>query len=168
QEHQPRPAQPRGTPGVGRCQFAGTGKSSDPAATERNCMSANTPVREMLAVEGGEPVRDTLLPYGRQAIDEDDIQAVVETLRSDWLTTGPKVDEFEEAFAAWVGAKHAISFSSGTAALHGAAFAAGLGPGDEAITSPLTFAATANCVLYQGATPVFADVSPDTLTLDPE
>jgi len=131
-------------------------------------MSANTPVREMLAVEGGEPVRDTLLPYGRQAIDEDDIQAVVETLRSDWLTTGPKVDEFEEAFAAWVGAKHAISFSSGTAALHGAAFAAGLGPGDEAITSPLTFAATANCVLYQGATPVFADVSPDTLTLDPE
>ncbi len=131
-------------------------------------MSANTPVREMLAVEGGEPVRDTLLPYGRQAIDEEDIQAVVETLRSDWLTTGPKVDEFEEAFAAWVGAKHAISFSSGTAALHGAAFAAGLGPGDEAITSPLTFAATANCVLYQGATPVFADVSPDTLTLDPE
>jgi perosamine synthetase len=131
-------------------------------------MSANTPVRELLAVEGGPPVRETLLPYGRQAIDEDDIQAVVKTLRSDWLTTGPKVDEFEEAFAAWVGAKHAISFSSGTAALHGAAFAAGLGPGDEAITSPLTFAATANCVLYQGATPVFADVSPDTLTLDPE
>ena len=131
-------------------------------------MSANTPVREMLAVEGGEPVRDTLLPYGRQAIDDDDVQAVVETLRSDWLTTGPKVEEFEEAFAAWVGAKHAISFSSGTAALHGAAFAAGLGRGDEAITSPLTFAATANCVLYQGATPVFADVSPDILTLDPE
>ncbi len=126
-------------------------------------MSANTPVREMLAVEGGEPVRDTLLPYGRQAIDDDDIQAVVETLRSDWLTTGPKVEEFEEAFAARAGAKHAVSFSSGTAALHGAAFAAGLGPGDEAITSPLTFAATANCVLYQGATPVFADVSPGDL-----
>ena len=131
-------------------------------------MSANTPVREMLAVEGGEPVRETLLPYGCQAIDEDDVQAVVETLRSEWLTTGPKVDEFEEAFAARVGAKHAISFSSGTAALHGAAFAAGLGPGDEAITSPLTFAATANCVLYQRATPVFEDLSPDTLTLDPE
>src|SRR6266536_240520 len=124
--------------------------------------------RGVLAIDGGVPVRRTLLPYGRQSIDEDDVQAVVETLRSDWLTTGPKVEEFEEAFAAWVGAKHAISFSSGTAALHGAAFAAGLGRGDEAITSPLTFAATANCVLYQGATPVFADVSPDILTLDPE
>src|SRR5204862_7290157 len=132
-------------------------KSNDPAATERNCMSATTPVREMLAVEGGEPVRDTLLPYGRQAIDDDDVQAVVETLRSDWLTTGPKVEEFEEAFAAWVGARHAVSFSSGTAALHGAAFAAGIGGGDEAITTPLTFAATANSILYQNGLPVFAD-----------
>jgi len=112
-------------------------------------------------------VREKLLPYGRQSLDEDDIQAVVETLRSDWLTTGPKVGEFEEAFADWVGARHAVSFSSGTAALHGAAFAAGLGPGYEAITTPLTFCATANCVLYQGATPVFADVSHDTLNLDP-
>src|SRR5712691_10661720 len=126
-------------------------------------MIATAATREALALHGGKPVRPTLLPYGRQAIDEDDIQAVVKTLRSDWLTTGPKVDEFEEAFAAWVGAKHAISFSSGTAALHGAAFAAGLRPGDEAITTPMTFAATANCVLYQGATPVFADVSADTL-----
>src|SRR5580698_1515484 len=123
---------------------------------------------EVLAIHGGSPVRETLLPYGRQSIDESDIQAVVETLRSDWLTTGPKVAEFEEAIAARVGAKYAVSFSSGTAALHGAAFAAGLKPGDEAITSPLTFAATANCVLYQGATPVFADVSPDTLNLDPD
>ena len=123
---------------------------------------------EVLAVHGGPPVRKTLLPYGRQSIDESDIQAVVETLRSDWLTTGPKVAEFEEAMAAWVGAKYAVSFSSGTAALHAAAFAAGLQPGDEAITSPLTFAATANCVLYQGATPVFADVVEDTLNLDPE
>ena len=113
-------------------------------------------------------MRKTLLPYGRQSIGEDDIQAVVDVLRSDWLTTGPKVAEFEESFAAWVGAKHAVSFSSGTAALHGAAFAAGLKPGDEAITTPMTFAATANCVLYQGATPVFADVSTDTLNLDPE
>src|SRR6266516_4528115 len=160
-------AQPGGTPGVDRCQFAGTGKSSDAAATERNRMSANTTVGEMLAVNGGQPVRETLLPYGRQAIDDDDIQAVVETLRSDWLTTGPKVEEFEEAFAARAGAKHAVSFSSGTAALHGAAFAAGLGAGDEAITCPLTFAATANCVLYQGATPLFADVRADTLTIDP-
>jgi perosamine synthetase len=123
---------------------------------------------EPLAIDGGTPVRKTLLPYGKQCIGEDDIQAVVDVLRSDWLTTGPKVEEFEEAFAARVGAKHAVSFSSGTAALHGAAFAAGLKPGDEAITTPMTFAATANCVLYQGATPVFADVSTDTLNLDPQ
>jgi perosamine synthetase len=113
-------------------------------------------------------VRSSLLPYGRQSVDEADIQAVAEVLRSDWLTTGPKVGEFEEAFAARVGAASAVSFTSGTAALHGAAFAAGLKAGDEAITTPLTFAATANCVLYQGATPVFADVSSDTLNLDPE
>src|SRR5215467_11331809 len=124
--------------------------------------------REQLAVDGGTPVRKTLLPYGRQSIDEADIQAVVETLKSDWLTTGPKVAEFEQAFADWVGAKHAVSFSSGTAALHGAAFAAGLGPGTEAITTPMTFCATANCVVYQGATPVFADVCTDTLNIDPE
>src|ERR1700686_1923269 len=131
-------------------------------------MHTTSSKQEMLAIDGGIPIRKTLLPYGRQSIGEDDIQAVVDVLRSDWLTTGPKVAEFEEAFAAWVGAKHAVSFSSGTAALHGAAFAAGLKPGDEAITTPLTFAATANCVLYQGATPVFADVSADTLNLDPE
>ena len=131
-------------------------------------MTVASASREELAIHGGSPVRKTLLPYGRQSIDESDIQAVVETLRSDWLTTGPKVVEFEEAVAAWVGAKRAISFSSGTAALHAAAFAAGLHPGDEAITSPLTFAATANCVLYQGATPVFADVVPDTLNVDPQ
>ena len=120
-----------------------------------------------LAIHGGPPVRKTLLPYGRQSITEDDIRAVVETLRSDWLTTGPRVQEFEEAIAARVGAKYGISYTSGTAALHAAAFAAGLKPGDEAITSPMTFAATANCVLYQGATPVFADVCKDTLNLDP-
>ncbi|MGA8540466.1 MAG: UDP-4-amino-4,6-dideoxy-N-acetyl-beta-L-altrosamine transaminase [Terriglobales bacterium] len=123
---------------------------------------------ELLAIHGGTPVRKKLLPYGRQSLDDDDIQAVVEVLKSDWLTTGPKVGEFEEQFAAWVGARHAVSFSSGTAALHGAVFAAGLGPGDEAVTSPLTFCATANCILYQGGTPVFADVSPDTMNLDPD
>jgi perosamine synthetase len=123
---------------------------------------------EPLACEGGRPVRSTLLPYGRQSIEDDDIQAVVDVLRSDWLTTGPKVGEFEDAFAARVSAKYAISFSSGTAALHGAAFAAGLEAGDEGITSPMTFAATANCMLYQGARPVFADVCEDTLNLDPE
>jgi perosamine synthetase len=122
---------------------------------------------ETLAIHGGTPVRERLLPYGRQSLSEEDIQAVAEVLRSDWLTTGPKVGEFEERFSAWVGAKYGVSFSSGTAALHAAAFAAGLGPGDEAITTPMTFCATANCVLYQGAKPVFADVSADTLNLDP-
>jgi perosamine synthetase len=123
---------------------------------------------QTLAIDGGSPVRTSFLPYGRQSVDETDIEAVVEVLRSDWLTTGPKVAEFEEAFAARVGAAHAVSFSSGTAALHAAAFAAALKPGDEAVVPPMTFAATANCVLYQGATPVFADVSADTLDLDPE
>src|ERR1700685_1525412 len=126
-----------------------------------------TSSKELLAVDGGTPVRSTLLPYGRQSIEEDDIQSVVDVLRSDWLTTGPKVGEFEEAFAARVGAKYAVSFSSGTAALHGAAFAAGLAPGDEVITTPMTFCATANCILYPGALPVFADVSADTLNIDP-
>jgi perosamine synthetase len=131
-------------------------------------MSATTVSPQTLAIHGGSPVRASLLPYGRQSVDEADIAAVVEVLRSDWLTTGPKVAEFEQAFAARVGAAHAVSFTSGTAALHAAAFAAGLKAGDEAITTPMTFAATANCVLYQGAAPVFADVSADTLNLDPE
>ncbi len=131
-------------------------------------MSVTSISSQTLALHGGSPVRDSLLPYGRQWLDDSDIQAVVDVLRSDWLTTGPKVGEFEEAFATRVQAKYAVSFSSGTAALHGAAFAAGLKAGDEAITTPMTFAATANCVLYQGATPVFADVRPDTLNIDPE
>jgi perosamine synthetase len=131
-------------------------------------MSSTAISSQTLAIHGGTPVRASLLPYGRQSVEESDIQAVVDVLRSDWLTTGPKVAEFEEAFAARVGAAHAVSFSSGTAALHAAAFAAGLKSGDEAITTPLTFAATANCVLYQGATPVFADVCADTLNLDAE
>jgi perosamine synthetase len=131
-------------------------------------MSATSVTPQTLAIHGGPPVRDTLLPYGRQSIDDADIQAVVDVLRSDWLTTGPKVAEFEEAFASRVGAAHAVSFSSGTASLHAATFAAGLTGGDEAITTPMTFAATANCVLYQGATPIFADVCADTLNLDPE
>ena len=120
-----------------------------------------------LAIHGGKPVRELPLPYGRQTITDEDIAEVVNVLRSSWLTTGPKVDEFEQAFARQVGASHAVSFNSGTAALHGAVFAAGLGLGDEAITSPLTFAASANCLLYQSATPVFADVNAKTLTLDP-
>lgn len=138
------------------------------APQPKEFMAVISASRETLAIEGGSPVRDTFLPYGRQSISENDIEAVIAILRSDWLTTGPKVAEFEERFAAYVGSKHAVSFSSGTSGLHAAAFAAGLGPGDEAVTSPLTFVATSNCVLYQGATPVFADVSQDTLNLDPE
>ncbi len=107
------------------------------------------------------------LPYARHAIEEADIEAVCRVLRSPWLTCGPEVRAFEEDFAERVGARYAISFSSGTAALHGAIFAVGIGPGDEVITTPLTFCATANAPLYQGARVVFADVELDTLTLDP-
>jgi UDP-4-amino-4,6-dideoxy-N-acetyl-beta-L-altrosamine transaminase len=113
-------------------------------------------------------VRQAWLPYGHHTVEEEDINAVVSVLRSGWITTGPKVAEFEETFATYVGARHAVSFSSGTAALHGAAVAAELGPGDEAITTPLTFCATANCLLYTGASHVFADVRPDTLNINPE
>jgi UDP-4-amino-4,6-dideoxy-N-acetyl-beta-L-altrosamine transaminase len=98
------------------------------------------------------------IPYGRQSIDEEDVRAVVEVLRGERLTQGPAVSEFERALAEAVGAPYAVAFSSGTAALHGAAFAAGLGPGDEVVTSAITFAASANCAAYVGATPVFADI----------
>jgi UDP-4-amino-4,6-dideoxy-N-acetyl-beta-L-altrosamine transaminase len=108
------------------------------------------------------------IPYGRQWIDEDDIQAVVETLRSDYLTTGPKVEEFEQCVADYLGAKYAVAVSNGTAALHVACLAAGIGEGDEVITSPITFVASANCALYCGAIPVFADINPDTYNIDPE
>lgn len=128
---------------------------------------AKKSIEGMLAINGGRPVRSTLLPYGHQMIDDEDIAAVVQVLKSDWITTGPKVAEFEGAFAALVGSKYAVSLSSGTAALHAAAYAAGLESGDEVITTPMTFCATANCALYRGATPVFADVSADTLNIDP-
>jgi perosamine synthetase len=121
-----------------------------------------------LALDGGNPVRKTVLPYGRQWLDDADIEAVVEVLRSDWLTTGPKVAEFETAFAAFTGAKEAVAVSNGTAALHAAVFALDIGPGDEVIVTTMTFAASANCVLYQGARPVFADVDPDTLLINPD
>lgn len=120
-----------------------------------------------LAIDGARPVRSKMLPYGRQTLDEEDIQSVIHVLRSDWLTTGPNVDAFEKAFAKQTGAKYAVAVSNGTAALHGAVFATGIGPGDEVIVPPMTFAASANCVLYQGGTVVFADIRPDTLALDP-
>jgi UDP-4-amino-4,6-dideoxy-N-acetyl-beta-L-altrosamine transaminase len=120
-----------------------------------------------LALFGGRPVRERMLPYGRPLVDEADIQAVVEILRGDWLTHGPTVARFEQAFAEVVGARFAVALSSGTAALHAAVHAAGIKPGDEVITSPLTFLASANAILYCGGSPVFADVDPATLTLDP-
>lgn len=125
-------------------------------------------MKTKLAVDGGIPVRQTMLPYGRQWIDEDDITAVTAVLRSDWLTTGPNVHEFETAFAGFVGAREAVAVSNGTAALHAAMHALGIGPGDEVIVPVMTFAASANCVVYQGGTPVFADVQADTLLIDPD
>ena len=122
---------------------------------------------EPLAIDGGRPARATPLPYGRHALEEEDVQAVVAALRSGWLTTGPQVPAFEGAVARQVGAAHAVAVSSGTAALHAAAFAAGAGPGDEVIVPAITFAASANAALYLGATPIFADVRADTLNVDP-
>lgn len=107
-----------------------------------------------------------MIPYGRQTIEDDDVAAVVEALRSDWLTQGPKVAEFEKALADYCGARHAVAYANGTAALQGAYFAAGLKAGDEVVTSPITFAATATAAVWQGATPVFADIGPDG-NLDP-
>jgi UDP-4-amino-4,6-dideoxy-N-acetyl-beta-L-altrosamine transaminase len=112
-------------------------------------------------------MRESILPYGRQWLDEEDIEAVVEVLRSDYLTTGPKVAEFERSFAKYVGARYAVAVSNGTAALHAACFAAGIHEGDEVITTPITFAASANCVLYSGGTPVFADIDPKTYNISP-
>lgn len=107
------------------------------------------------------------IPYGKQWIEEDDIQAVIEVLKSDYLTTGPKIKEFEEMIAGCVNAEYSVAVSNGTAALHAACFAAGVGEGDEIITSPITFAASANCALYLGAKPVFADIDPATYNISP-
>lgn len=115
-----------------------------------------------------QPMRTSLLPYGKQSIDEDDIQAVVKVLKSDYLTTGPEIERFEKRIAEYVGAKYAIAFSNGTAALHAACYAAEIQPGDEVITTPLTFAASANCLLYQGGSPVFADIDERTYNINPK
>jgi perosamine synthetase len=109
-----------------------------------------------------------VLSYGRQYIDDDDIAAVVAVLKGDWLTQGPSVSAFEKAFEDYTGAKHAVSFANGTAALHGAYFAAGVEPGDEVLTTPMTFAATGNGALYLGGSVTFADIDPETLCLDPK
>ena len=122
---------------------------------------------EKPAIEGGRPVRETPIFYGHQYIDEADIQAVTEFLRSDFLTCGPKIGELEKKLCALTGAKYAVVCANGTAALHIAALSAGVGEGDEVITTPITFAASANCVLYCKARPVFADIDPETYNIDP-
>ncbi|MCI9380313.1 MAG: UDP-4-amino-4,6-dideoxy-N-acetyl-beta-L-altrosamine transaminase [Dorea sp.] len=122
---------------------------------------------ERLAIEGGMPVREEKLYYGRQWINEEDKNAVLETLSSDFITCGPRVKEAEKAIAEYTGAKYAVAVANGTAALHCACIAAGIGAGDEVITTPLTFAASANCALYCGAKPVFADVDSDTYNIEP-
>lgn len=122
---------------------------------------------EKPAIEGGTPVRDTKIFYGHQYIDNADIQAVVDVLKSDYLTCGPKISELERKLCDMTGAKYAVVCSNGTAALHIACLAAGVGEGDEVITTPITFAASANCALYCGAKPVFADINPETYNIDP-
>lgn len=122
---------------------------------------------EQLAIMGGTPVRTTPISYGKQYIDEEDVAAVVEALKSPALTCGPRIAQLEEKLCEITGAKYAVAVSNGTAALHIAAMAAGIGEGDEVIVSPITFAASANCVLYCGGTPVFADIKADTFNIDP-
>lgn len=121
-----------------------------------------------LAILGGKPTRSEFIPYGKQYIDEDDIKAVSEVLQSPYLTTGPKVAQFEKNLSELTGAKYAVAISNGTSALHAACYAAGVAEGDEVITTPITFAASANCVLYCGGTPVFADINPETWNIDPK
>lgn len=123
---------------------------------------------EKLAIEGGKSVRENKIFYGRQWIDNEDVEAVKNILLGDYLTCGPNVREMEKTLESYTGAKHAVAVSNGTAALHCACIAAGIGPGDEVITTPITFAASANCALYCGAIPVFADINPETYNIDPE
>lgn len=119
-----------------------------------------------LAINGGTPVRDTYLAYGKQRIDEDDINSVVKVLKGDYLTTGPIVSEFENSVAKYVGAKYAVAVSNGTAALHMACYAAGISEGDEVLVPAITFAASSNCVLYCGGKPVFIDIDPKSYNID--
>ena len=123
---------------------------------------------EKLAINGGEPVRKEKIFYGKQWVSEADVEAVAEVLRGDYVTCGPYVSALERKLEEYTGAKHAVAVANGTAALHCACIAAGVGPGDEVITTPMTFAASANCALYCGAMPVFADINPETYNIDPK
>ena len=128
----------------------------------------DTIVKTELAVDGGAPVRKTFLPFGGPALGEEEIAEVVATLRSGWIGAGPKVIQFERELSEYVGAKYALSTSSCTAGLHLSLIACGIAPGDEVITTALTFGATANAVVHQGGIPRFADIDEDTLNLDVE
>ena len=123
---------------------------------------------EKPAYAGGKPVRETKLYYGHQYLDEKDVQAVVEVLHSDYLTCGPRITELEQKLCKLTGAKYAVVCSNDTAALHIACMAAGVAAGDEVITTPITFLASANCALYCGAKPVFADIDEETYNIDPK
>ncbi len=122
---------------------------------------------EKPAIEGGKRLREEFLPYGTQWLDENEINEVVDSLKSSWITTGPKMTQFEEDFKKFKEAKYAIAVNSGTAALHISTSSIDINPGDEVITTPLTFVASANCVVYRGGTPVFADIKKDTYNIDP-
>lgn len=120
------------------------------------------------AIEGGTPVRDNFLPYGTQSLDQEEIDEVIDSLKSDWITTGPKMRLFENKFKNYIGSKYAVAVNSGTAALHIATSAIDVNPGDEVIATPLTFVASANCIVYRGGKPVFADIKKDTYNINPE
>ena len=120
-----------------------------------------------LALFGGKSVREDFLPPFRPTIEDDEIKEVVDTLKSDWITTGPKTHKFEEMFEEYIGCKHAIAVNSCTAALHLSLVAAGIGEGDEVITAPFTFASTANVILHQNAKPIFVDIDKTTYNIDP-
>lgn len=123
---------------------------------------------EKPAIEGGQPVRDTFLPYGMQWLEEEEINEVVDTLKSDWITTGPKMKLFEKIFQEYKGSDYAVAVNSGTAALHISTSSIDINSGDEVITTPLTFVATANSIVYRGGTPILADIKRDTYNIDPE
>ncbi|MFX1383444.1 MAG: UDP-4-amino-4,6-dideoxy-N-acetyl-beta-L-altrosamine transaminase [Promethearchaeota archaeon] len=122
---------------------------------------------EKPAIEGGKPVRDDFLPYGTQWLDDNEINEVIDALKSSWITTGPKMRLFEENFKEYIGTKYAVAINSGTAALHISTSCININPGDEVITTPLTFVASANCIVYRGGTPIFADIKKDTYNIDP-
>lgn len=123
-------------------------------------------MKSKVAIDGGIPVREKFLSFSKPLIEEDDIKSVEQTLRSGWLTTGPRVKEFEEKVSSYIGSKYAVALNSGTAALHLSLLASGIGAGDEVITTPYTFCSTGNVIFEVGARPVFVDINPRTFNID--